>query len=281
MFKRLFKNNPEMAEMSFFDHLEELRWHIVRSLAAALIGGIVVFVKIHFVYDGIIMAPTRHTFITYRVFCRLGHLLHLGDRLCLPDVPLEFQSTKLSGQFMQAISSSFIIGLIIAAPYILWEFWRFIKPALKTNELKYTRGIIFWVSLLFFSGISFGYFVIAPYTVNFFGGYQMSKSIHNIITIQSYLSTLSQVIVGCGVLFQMPMISYFLAKADIVSPQFLKKYRRHAFFVILVVSSFIAPPDVAGQILVTLPLYLLFELSIVIARRVQKQKQREEAEEWS
>lgn len=270
-----------MAEMSFFDHLEELRWHIVRSLAAALIGGIVVFIKIHFVYDGIIMAPTRHTFITYRAFCRLGHFLHLGDKLCLPDVPLEFQSTKLSGQFMQAITSSFIIGLIVAAPYILWEFWRFIKPALKPNELKYTRGIIFWVSLLFFSGISFGYFVVAPYTVNFFGGYQMSESIHNIITIQSYLSTLSQVIMGCGVLFQMPMISYFLAKANILTSGFLKKYRRHAFFIILVASSFIAPPDVAGQVLVTVPLYLLFELSIIIAKRVEKRQQKEEAMEWS
>lgn len=270
-----------MAEMSFFDHLEELRWHIVRSLAASLVGAIVAFIEIHRIYDGIIMAPTRHTFVTYRAFCRLGHFLHLGDKLCLPDVPLEFQSVKLSGQFMQAISSSFIIGMIVAAPYILWEIWSFIKPALKPNELKYTRGIIFWISLLFFSGVSFGYFVIAPYTVNFFGGYQMSKSIHNIITIQSYLSTLSQCILGCGILFQMPMISYFLAKADILSPQFLKRYRRHAFFIILVLASFIAPPDVAGQILVTFPLYLLFELSIIITKRVQKRRQKEEAMEWS
>lgn len=281
MFKKLFRNNPDLAEMSFFDHLEELRWHIVRSFAAVLVLAIVAFIKINFIYDNIIMAPTRHSFITYKLLCNLGHFFHLGDSLCLPDVPIEFQSMQLSGQFMQAMSSAFTFGCIIAAPYILWEFWRFVQPALKPSELKYTRGVIFWTSLLFFLGISFGYFVIAPYTVNFFAAYKISESIHNIITIQSYLSTMSQVVVGCGVLFELPILTYFLAKVGIVSAHFLKSYRRHAFLIILIVAAFITPPDVASQIIVTIPLYVLYELSIRIARKVERQKADEEAREWS
>lgn len=281
MLKKLFKNNPELAEMSFFDHLEELRWHIVRSLAAVIVLAIIAFIKINFIYEQIIMAPTHHTFVTYKVLCEIGHFLHLGDTLCLPDVPIEFQSMKLSGQFMQAMSSAFTFGCIIAAPYILWEFWQFIKPALKPNELKYTRGVIFWTSFLFFLGIAFGYFIIAPYTVNFFAAYKLSESIHNIITIQSYLGTMSQVVVGCGVLFELPIMTYFLTKVGIVTADFLKKYRRHALLVILIIAAFITPPDVASQIIVTIPLYLLYELSIRIARRVERQKAEEDAREWS
>lgn len=281
MFKKLFRNNPELAEMSFFDHLEELRWHVVRSLAAVIILAVVAFVKINFIYEKIIMAPTRHTFFTYKALCSFGHFFNLGDTLCLPDVPIEFQSMKLSGQFMQAMSSSFMFGAIIAAPYILWEFWRFIKPALKPNELQYTRGVIFWTSLLFFSGVAFGYFVIAPYTVNFFAAYKLSESIHNIITIQSYLSTMTQVVVGCGLLFELPIMTYFLSKVGVVSASFLKTYRRHAFLVILIIAALITPPDVASQIIVTIPLYILYEVSIRIAGRVERQKEEEEAREWS
>src|SRR5690242_12576134 len=138
MFKKLFKNNPDKAEMNFFDHLEELRWHIVRSLIAIVVAGIIIFINIHFLYSVVIMGPTRHSFITYRLLCRLGHALGMGDRLCLADVPIQFQSMQLSGQFMQALSSSFTFAFILAAPYILWEFWRFIQPALKPGELKYT-----------------------------------------------------------------------------------------------------------------------------------------------
>lgn len=281
MFKKIFKNNPDLAEMSFFDHLEALRWHIVRSLAAVLVGMIVVFMKINYVYDVIIMAPTQHTFITYRVLCHAGHLMGLGDSLCMADVPLQFQSMQLSGQFMQALSSSFTFGIIIAAPYILWEVWRFVKPALKPQELQYTRGIIFWTSLLFFTGIAFGYFVIAPYTVNFFGAYRISESIQNIITIQSYLGTLSQVIIGCGLLFELPILTYFLAKTGVITAEFMRKYRKHALLVILIVAALITPPDVASQIIVSIPLYLLYELSIWITKRVRRRMDEADAKEWS
>ncbi|GAA4310179.1 twin-arginine translocase subunit TatC [Compostibacter hankyongensis] len=281
MFKQLFKNNPLKAEMNFFDHLEELRWHIIRSLAAIVVAGIICFIKIHFIYERIIMGPTRHDFITYRILCGIGHRLGLGDRLCLPDAPVKFQSMQLSGQFMQAFSSSFTFAFIIAAPYILYEFWRFVKPALKPGELKYTRGVVFWTSLLFFMGVAFGYFMIAPYTVNFFASYQLSESIENIITIQSYMSTLSQLVMGCGALFELPVLVYFLAKVGILTSAFLKKYRRHAFVIILVIAAFISPPDVASQFIVTLPLYLLFEVSISIAKRMEKQRAEEDAAEWS
>ncbi len=270
-----------MAEMSFFDHIEELRWHVLRSLVAVLIGAVVVFIKITFIYDNVIMAPTRHTFITYRVFCKFGHLIGMGDKLCLKDVALTFQNMQLSGQFLQAMSSSFIFGLVIAAPYVLWEFWRFVKPALKENELQYTRGVVFWTSLLFFMGVAFGYFVITPYTVNFFAAYSISESIHNIITIKSYLSTMRQVILGTGALFELPILTFFLAKTGVITASFLRTYRRHALLAIIILAAIITPPDVASQIIVSIPLYGLYELSIWIAKRVERRQKEAEEKEWS
>lgn len=270
-----------MAEMSFFDHIEALRWHVLRSLVAVLIATVVIFIKITFIYDTIIMAPTRHTFITYEVFCKFGHLMGLGDKLCLEDVPLTFQNMQLSGQFLQAISSSFTFGMIIAAPYILWEFWRFVRPALKENELKYTRGIVFWTSLLFFAGVAFGYFILTPYTVNFFAAYSISESIHNIITIKSYLSTLRQIILGTGALFELPILTYFLAQTGIITSAMLKTYRKHAILVIVVLAAIITPPDVASQIIVSIPLYGLYEVSIWIAKKVERRQKIREEKEWS
>lgn len=270
-----------MAEMSFFDHIEALRWHVLRSLVAVLIAMVVIFINITYVYDHIIMAPTRHTFITYELFCHFGHAIGLGDKLCLEDVALTFQNMQLSGQFLQAMSSSFIFGLVVAAPYILWEFWRFIKPALKENELRYTRGMVFWTSLLFFMGVGFGYFVITPYTVNFFAAYSISDSIKNIITIKSYLSTLRQVVLGTGALFELPILTYFLAKTGVITAGFLKTYRRHAIFVIVILAAIITPPDVASQIIVSIPLYGLYEVSIWIAKRVERHQKEEEEKEWS
>lgn len=267
--------------MNFFDHLEALRWHIVRSLIAIIVAAIAVFIKIQFIYEHIILGPTRHDFITYRLLCSLGHSLNMADKFCLPDVPIQFQSMQLSGQFMQAFSSSFMFAFIVAAPYILWEFWRFIKPALKPSELKYTRGVVFWTSLLFFAGVGFGYFLIAPYTVNFFASYHLSDSIQNIITIQSYMDTLSQLVMGCGALFELPILVYFLSKVNVLTPAFLKKYRKHAFVIILVVAAFISPPDVVSQFIVTIPLYMLFEISIAISARVQRQRDEEDEKEWS
>ena len=270
-----------MAEMSFFDHIESLRWHVLRSLVAVLILTVVVFIKITFIYDNVIMAPTRHTFITYELFCKFGHLMGLGDKLCLDDVPITFQNMQLSGQFLQAMSSSFIFGLIIAAPYVLWEFWRFVKPALKENELRYTRGMVFWTSLLFFLGVAFGYYILTPYTVNFFAAYSISDSIQNIITIKSYLSTLRQIVLGTGILFELPILTYFLAETGVITASLLTTYRRHAILAIVVLAAIITPPDVASQIIVSIPLYALYEISIWIAKRVERRHKIRDEKEWS
>jgi len=278
--KRL-KGKPDTAEMSFFDHIEELRWHLIRSLIAVLVLTVVAFIEITFIYDNIIMAPTRHTFITYEAFCKFGHWIGMGDKLCLEDVKLSFQNMKLSGQFLQAISSSFIIGIIVSAPYIIWEFWSFIKPALKDGEVKHTKGAVFWISLLFFTGVAFGYYVLTPYTVNFFAAYSISESIQNIITIKSYLSTIKQIVLGTGLLFELPILAYFLAQAGVITPDFLKTYRKHAILVIVVLAAIITPPDVASQIIVSIPLYGLYEISIWITKRVDRKRRKREEQEWS
>lgn len=280
MFKQLFKNNEDKAEMSFFDHLEELRWHIIRSLFAILIGFVVIFVKIGWVYDRVIMGPAHPDFITYRWLCKIGHLLHLGNSLCMEEIKLKLQSTELSGQFMLSLTTSFIGGFIIAFPYIFWEFWRFVKPALKPSERKYTRGIIFWVSLLFFLGVLFGYYLITPYTVNFFANYSVSDSIENRFLIQNYLDIITQLVLGTGLVFQLPVVVFFLSKVGLLTPSFMKNYRRHAIVVILVVAAVITPPDVASQLIVSLPLLLLYEISIFICAKVNKQREKDEAKEW-
>src|SRR5690606_29451497 len=179
--------------MSFVDHIEELRWHVIRSLIALIIVSIAVFFNIEWIFDKIILGPAKADFVSYQWLCQLGQLIHV-DVLCLGDMSLKFQNTQLSGQFMMSFSVSFMIGFIIAFPYIFWELWKFIKPALKPGELKYARGIVFWCSLLFFTGVLFAYFIIAPFTINFFANYQLSPSFQNIITISNYYDTMSDLV---------------------------------------------------------------------------------------
>ncbi|MCL6523468.1 MAG: twin-arginine translocase subunit TatC [Thermoflavifilum sp.] len=279
MFRQLFKNNPDKAEMSFFDHLEELRWHIIRSLIAVIVAATLVFIFIHQIYNDIIMGPTHPDFITYRILCHIDQALHLGNKLCLQSLDIHFQNLEVSGQFMLSLTSSVVIGVIVSVPYILWEFWRFIKPALTPQEIRYARGLVFWTSLLFFLGVSFGYFLIAPYALTFFANYKISNQFENIFTVQSYLSMLSQLVIGLGCIFELPILVYFLTKIGLITPQFMKTYRRHAILVIVVLAAFIAPPDITSQLIIAFPLYLLYELSIGISARVIKQEKA--AQEWS
>jgi sec-independent protein translocase protein TatC len=281
MFRQLFKNNPDKAEMSFFDHLEELRWHIIRSLIAVVIAATLVFIFIRQIYNDIIMGPTHPDFITYRLLCQIDRALHLGNKLCLQSLDIHFQNLEVSGQFMLSLTSSVVIGAVVSVPYILWEFWRFIKPALTPKEIQYARGIVFWTSLLFFMGVSFGYFLIAPYALTFFANYRISNQFENIFTVQSYLSMLSQLVIGLGCIFELPILVYFLTKIGLVTPQFLKTYRRHAILVIVVLAAFIAPPDITSQLIIAFPLYLLYELSISISARVLKQEKEKAIQEWS
>lgn len=275
------KKDDEKAEMSFIDHLEVLRGHLFRSVLAIAAGAIVFIVYNSFFVREVLMGPTHADFPTYKWLCKLGHAIGLGDNMCMKDIGLKMQSTSVSGQFSMYFTLIFVGGIIVAFPYIFWEFWRFIKPALTKKELSKTRGVIFWVSLLFFMGITFGYFIIAPYTVNFFANFQLDDNIENRWTITSYIDTLVPLILGTGLAFQLPLVMFFLAKVGLMSPDFLRRNRKYAIVIILILAGIITPPDVISQIICTIPLWLLYEISIWLTAKVQKEKALEEKEEWS
>jgi sec-independent protein translocase protein TatC len=255
--------------MSFLDHLEELRWHILRALTAVLLFAVAAFVFKGIVFDEIILAPTRPDFFTNKTLCRLSLKLNL-PALCINNQPLTLQNINMAGQFSTHVLIAFITGIIAAFPYVFWEFWRFIKPALYPNELKNARGAIFFASTLFLLGVLFAYFLICPLTIQFLGSYKVSESISNVINLNSYISTISSIILACGIMFELPMLIYFLTKIGLVSSTFLKKYRRHATIIILSVSAIITPPDVLSMIMVWMPIMALYEGSILVAKKVEK-----------
>jgi sec-independent protein translocase protein TatC len=275
------KNNGEKAEMSFIEHLEVLRGHLFRSVLAIAVGSVVFIIYNTFFVREVLMGPTHAEFPTYKWLCKLGHAIGLGNKMCMKDIGLKMQSTSVSGQFSMYFTLIFVGGIIVAFPYIFWEFWRFIKPALTKKELSKTRGVIFWVSFLFFLGILFGYFVIAPYTVNFFANFQLDENIENRWTITSYIDTLVPLILGTGLAFQLPLVMFFLAKVGLMSPVFLRRNRKYAIVIILILAGIITPPDVISQIICTIPLLLLYEISIWLTVKVQKEKELQEKEEWS
>ena len=274
------KKDPNV-EMSFIDHLEELRWHIIRCIIAIAVGAILVFVYSDFVVGTVLFAPTRTNFISARWLCALGHKIGIGETLCFPAVNAKFLENTMTGQFIASFTLAFIGGFIIAFPYIFWEFWKFVKPALSPKELKKTRGVIFWVSLLFFTGVAFGYFILTPFMVNFYFNYKLSDQIVIMPSFSDYLENLVYTTVGIGVLFQMPLLVMVLARIGIVTAKFLRKYRRHAFVIILIAAAIITPStDPFSLTIVTIPLYALFEASIIIASRINKRQERE-MKEWS
>ena len=277
------KGVDEKAEMSFIDHLEALRWHLVRGVAVWLVAVIFIFLKIDWIFDHIIYAPANSNFITYGALCRFSHFLHLGESLCMPPVSIPLQGNTVSGPFMSAISIAMIGGLIIAFPYLFWELWKFIKPALSAKEIKYSRGSIFWVSVCFFTGAAFGYFLLAPFTFNFLANFTLGSTgaYKYMPTLDDYIDTINSIVLGCGISFELPILAYVLAKIGIISSAFLKKYRKYAFIIILVLAAIITPsPDWTSQLIVAVPLLILYEISVKIAARVDKQKLKEE-KEWS
>jgi sec-independent protein translocase protein TatC len=279
----LLKRNKtiETAEMSFIDHLEALRGHLFRCVIAIIVGGLVVAIYNDFFIKKVLMGPTHNDFPTYAWLCKVGRSFNMGDALCMKMMAVKMQSTSVSGQFSMFFTVVIIGGIIIAFPYIFYEFWRFIKPALTQKELNKTRGVIFWVSLLFFSGVGFGYFVIAPYTVNFFANFQLDETIVNQWTISSYIDTLIPLILGTGLAFQLPLVMFFLSKIGIVTPDYLRKVRKYAIVIIIIVAGVITPPDVISQIIVSLPLLVLYEVSIWLSARVAKEEAKAEVTEWS
>ncbi|MES2518820.1 MAG: twin-arginine translocase subunit TatC [Bacteroidota bacterium] len=272
-------DETEGNEMSFLDHLEELRWHIIRSLIAIFVFTTIAWVFQKEIFGGVIMAPSKSEFWTNRMLCKLADLTGV-EGLCFKQADFILQSREVSGQFMMALTQSIMVGLLFSFPYFFWEIWRFVKPGLKLKEVKAARGAVFWVSLLFFTGVAFGYFVVSPMAINFLASFKLDDSIQNQFDINDYISLLSTMTLACGITFQLPMVAYVLSMVGILTPKFMRDYRRHALVVILIIAAIITPsPDMISQLLVTLPLLGLYEISIGVSARVNKQRQAESLED--
>ncbi len=259
----------EKKDMSFLEHLEELRKRLFRAVVGIVVG-IVVIVYFHdFVVNEIIMGPRKADFITYRAFCSWSHQIGLEAQLCLAPPQLTLQSTTMSGNMNADILICLVGGMIIAFPFVFFQLWGFIKPGLKEREINAVRGIVFYVSTLFFAGVTFGYFLLAPLSIQFLGNYQFAD-VQNNATILSYLKLTTSLVFGTGLIFQLPVLIYFLSKIGLVSAAFLRKYRKHAFVINLIVAAILTPPDVTSQLLVALPIVLLYEISIIVASRTEK-----------
>jgi sec-independent protein translocase protein TatC len=272
--KNLLQPNTK-KEMTILDHLEDLRWHIIRSGIALLIAAITIFISIDWVYDTIILAPASEQFYTYKALCSLGNFLHIGNALCMPAVKINFQVTEVNGTFSSAINIAIIGGLIIAFPYILWELWRFIKPALSVQETNYGTKSVFWISFFFLLGAAFGYYLLAPFTFNFLANFTLGTSgtIQYRPSINDYIDSLSNLILGCGLAFELPIVCYVLAKLGIVTGTLLKKYFKFALVIILIVAAIITPsPDWTSQFLVAIPLVGLYGISILLASNVEQKR---------
>lgn len=256
------------SEMSFLDHLEELRWHLVRSIVAILVCAIVVFMAKNFVFKEVIFGPRYEDFPTYRFLCGLS------DFLCLEPPLFNLITRELGEQFIVHMKVSFILGLIISFPYIFWEIWRFIKPGLYEKEQKAARGIVFVCSFLFFLGVAFGYYIISPFAITFLAGYEIEGAIAS-PTLASYVNYMTMFTLPTGLVFELPIVVYFFSKIGLLTPDFMKAYRRQAFVLILILASIITPPDVMTQLLISVPLYFLYEISIYISKRVVKNLEKE------
>lgn len=266
--------SPE-SEMSFLDHLEELRWHIIRSVCAILLVGIVLFLMPDFVFDTVIFGPKNQDFLSYRAINGLLDAIGFGaDRQFVP-VDFELQITELGEEFLIHIKVSFILGFILAFPYVFWEIWRFIKPGLYPKEQKAVRGIVLICSFLFFLGVLFGYFVIAPFAVNFLAGYSVADVVVTQPKLSSFVNYMVMFTAPAGMIFELPIVVFFFSKMGLVTPDLMRKYRRHSVIVILILAALITPPDVVTQFLIGIPLFILYEISINISARVAKQLEEE------
>lgn len=261
-------------EMSFLDHLEIFRWHLIRSIIAIVFFAMIAFIFKDIVFDIILLGPKYPTFPTYKALCAVSQYLGLKDAFCITESPFSLMNISMSGQFSTHITSSIFAGFIVAFPYVFWEFWRFICPALHANEIKMAQGIVFFSSILFLLGVFFGYYVLAPLSVNFLGSYQVSSSVANQISLTSFISTVTTVSFATGIVFELPVLTYFLTKIGLLTPDFMRVYRKHAIVVILILAAIITPPDVTSQILVLLPLIVLYEISIKISERVVRHQEK-------
>jgi sec-independent protein translocase protein TatC len=277
--KKKGKNGEQ--EMSFLEHLEELRWHIIRSIAAIAIMFVVAFLLKNFIFNDIIMAPRHPGFFTNRILCQFGEYLsglfnspHKFDGLCINSKEFNLISISMSGQLTTHITTALVSGLILAFPFIVNEFWKFFKPALRENEKKYIRGAVLTTSGLFFLGVIFGYYMIVPFSIHFLSTYQISPDVVNQINVRSYIGTLTSIVLASGLIFELPIFAFFLTKIGVVTPKFLKTYRRYAIVIIFILAAIITPPDVFSQTLVAIPMLGLYEISILVSKVVMRQKKK-------
>jgi sec-independent protein translocase protein TatC len=266
--------SPE-KEMSFLDHLEELRWHLIRSTIAVMVLGVAAFMFKDFIFDTILFGPKKSDFPTYRIFCEISQSMGMNV-FCFQELPFRIQSRTMGGQFAAHMWTSITAGIVVAFPYILYEFWKFISPGLKEKERNSSRGFILIASVLFFLGVLFGYYIITPLSISFLGSYQVSQEVFNDFDLDSYISLVRTSVLACGIIFELPILMYILTKIGLVTPQILRKYRKFALIGVLILSAIITPPDVVSQIIVAIPILLLYELSIYISSIVIKNQNKKE-----
>lgn len=264
--------------MSFLEHVEELRWHLVRSSIVIMVFALLAFLGKSILFDVIIFGPRNVDFPTYKFFCEVSRYIGVKEIFCLQEMPFRILNTKMAGQFSTHIWVSLIAGFIMAFPYLLWEVWRFIKPGLHSNERKYSSIILFFAAILFGIGVMFGYFLIVPLSIQFLTSYNISDEVNNLIDLMSYISTVSTITLAAGLIFELPIVVYFLARTGLLTPEWMRSYRRHAFVATLVLSAVITPPDISSQILVAFPIVILYEISIRICARVVNNMEKRQQE---
>ncbi|RZP04988.1 MAG: twin-arginine translocase subunit TatC [Flavobacteriales bacterium] len=261
-------------EMSFLDHLEDLRWHLIRSFLSVIILASIAFLAKDFIFNVLIFGPKHSDFPTYKILCEIAQFIGFKDSFCFTELPFRIQSRTMGGQFSAHVWTSITAGFIIAFPYILNEMWKFISPGLKTNERSSAKGFILKASLLFFIGVLFGYYVVTPLSINFLGTYQVSGEVYNDFDLSSYISLVRASVIASGLIFELPILIYILTKVGIVSPEILKKYRKLSLVIVLILSAIITPPDIASQVIVSVPIIVLYEISIYISKAVIRKQKR-------
>ena len=255
-------------EMSFLEHLEDLRWHLLRAITAILLTAFAAFLAKDFVFDVLLFGPKKTDFLTYRVLCQASNFLGFDDGFCIDELPFRIQSRTMAGQFSAHIWTSITLGFVLSFPYVIYQFWKFISPGLYAHEKKTASGFIFISSLLFFFGVLFGYYVVTPLSIRFLGTYTVSAEIFNDFDLNSYTALVRASVLASGIIFELPILVYFLTKIGLITPVYMRKYRKIALVMVMFLSAIITPPDVASQIIVAIPVLILYELSIFISKKV-------------
>jgi sec-independent protein translocase protein TatC len=270
------KKKKNINEMSFLDHLEDLRWHLIKATSAIMIVATLAFIFSRSIFKLIIFAPLEMDFPTYKMLCKAAQFINVDTTFCGDTLPMILQNRTMAGQFSADIWTSIYAGFIISFPYVIYQLWKFISPGMHINERQHSRGFIFVCSFLFFLGVLFGYYIVTPLSINFLANYSISEVVDNQIDISSYIGLVRSAAIASGLVFELPIIIYFLTKIGLVTPEFLKKYRKYALVIVLVLSAIITPPDIASQVIVAIPILILYQVSIYISKVVVRNQKRKE-----